>query len=74
MFLCLEEGAALCWCIVERIGRFDEVALDGVDLCDVVRVDGFIKRFFKRGEAEIGECRTAFKNDRMHSRKSRKNI
>ena len=74
IFLCREEDeSALVGDIVERISRFDEVALDGVDLCDVVRVDGFIERFFKRVEAEIGECRTAFKNDRMHSWKSRKN-
>ena len=74
MFLCPEEEkSALVGGIVEWIGRLDEIALDGVDLCDLVRVDGFIERFFKRGETEIGECRTAFKNDRMHSWKSRKN-
>ena len=74
MFLCREENeSALGGGVVERIGRLNEVALDGLDLGDVVRVDGFIERFFERGETEIGECLAAFKNDRMHSWKSRKN-
>ena len=68
MFLCREENeSALGGGVVERIGRLNEVALDGVDLGDVVRVDGFIERFFKRGETEIGECLAAFKNDRLHA-------
>ena len=46
MFLCREEEkSALVGGIVEWIGRLDEVALDGVDLCDLVCVDGFIERF-----------------------------
>ena len=50
IFLCREEDeSALCGSIVERTGRLNEVALDGVNLGDVVGSDGFIERLFKRG-------------------------
>ena len=53
--------------VVERAFSLDEIYFDSVDFGDVVRVNRFVERVFKRLEAEIGKCGKALENDRLHS-------
>ena len=68
-----EQGkGALGGLIVEDVGRLDKIDFDGVDRGDVELWSSSVERILKCGEAEIGECGTALKNDRLHISKSEK--